>query len=289
MSSGSANQGAAPVTSPWQVFGYSQIGSAHLRLGTINQDCVDWRSGSHGQGFVGAVADGHGAPPYFRSDIGAQLAVQSALECLERVLQRHSNNTAVGKDASTAIGRSIGIDIENRWNELVRTHLLHNPHAAHEEPAGVRPYGTTLVAAAASSRWLVTAQLGDGDTYLGFAGQALQRIDASQDLFQGEQTLSLCLPQAAQYFTIQLIDLDWASSQPDFLVLSTDGVGKSFPSAAGYERALTQFRELCMSPSNRFEEVSTQIPGWLNEVSQRGSGDDATLLMAMRKAQSDVW
>jgi serine/threonine protein phosphatase PrpC len=282
MSSGSANQGTAPVTSPsWQVFGYSQIGSAHLRLGTINQDCVDWRSGAHGQGFVGAVADGHGAPPYFRSDIGAQLAVQSALECLQRVLERDSY--------STELGRSLGIDIENRWNELVRTHLLQNPHSAHEEPAGVRPYGTTLVAAAVSSRWLVTAQLGDGDTYLGFVGQALQRIDASQDLFQGEQTLSLCLPQAAQYFTIQLIDLDWASSQPDFLVLSTDGVGKSFASAAAYERALTQFRELCMNPSNHFEEVSKQIPGWLNEVSQRGSGDDATLLMAMRKVQSDVW
>ena len=269
----------------WHVYGYSQIGSAHVRLGTINQDHVDWYVDPQGQRFAAAVADGHGAAPHFRSDMGARLAVQSALECLQRRLAQGSDDGSINSTA----GAAIGAEIESRWNALVQAHLRTHPYVAGEEPYGNRPYGSTLLAVAASPRWLVTAQIGDGDCCIGYVGQSLLRVDASQDRFQGEQTLSLCLENAAQYFTIQVIDLDWTSSQPDFVVLSTDGVAKSFPSTAAYERAIVQFRDLCMSPLNRFDEVTKQIPAWLNEVSLRGSGDDATLLLAMRKLQSDVW
>jgi serine/threonine protein phosphatase PrpC len=304
MTANTTQTSAAGVSnSLWHVYGHSQIGSAHVRLGTINQDHVDWHADQQGQRFAAAVADGHGAAPHFRSDIGARLAVQSALECLQRRLAQGSDDGSINS-ATGATGVAIGAEIESRWNELVQAHLSLHPYAANEygghqqaahqqaadeELTGNRPYGSTLLAVAASPRWLVTAQIGDGDCCIGYVGQALLRVDASQDRFQGEQTLSLCLENAAQYFTIHVIDLDWASSQPDFVVLSTDGVAKSFPSTAAYERAIAQFRDLCMSPLNRFDEVTKQIPAWLNEVSQRGSGDDATLLLAMRKLQSDVW
>lgn len=294
---------SALTNPPWRVFGFSQTGSAHRRLGAVNQDHVDWRSDPLGRRFAAAVADGHGAAPHFRSDIGARLAVQSALECLERRLANGADaspsNGVAGTSIGNVISNAIGAEIESRWIDLVQAHLREHPYthrefasrefASHEDSAGTRPYGSTLVAAAASPRWLVTAQIGDGDSCLGYAGKPLQRIDAAQDQFQGEQTLSLCLENAAQYFTIHVVDLDWSASPPDFVVLSTDGVAKSFPSSAAYERAVAQFREMCMSPSNQFADVAKHIPAWLNEVSLRGSGDDATLLLAMRKLQSDVW
>lgn len=261
----------------WEVFGYSQIGSAHVRRGAINQDHVDWRCDSDGLGFVAAVADGHGAAPYFRSDIGAKLAVQSALDCLKFPNPQQPS------------AATIGTWIHNRWSELVHAHLSQQRFSAPHDGDDLLPYGSTLIAASASSRWLITAQIGDGDTYLGYSGQALVRVDASQDAFEGEQTLSLCMPDAASYFTIQIVDLDWVESPPDFLVLCTDGVAKSFATAGACERAMSQFRELCTSKAGQFSTVASQLPAWLSEVSQRGSGDDASMVMAVRKTLADVW
>jgi serine/threonine protein phosphatase PrpC len=270
--------GSGLVTGPsWQLFGHSQIGSAHIRRGAINQDYVGWCCDSNGLWFAAAVADGHGAPAYFRSDIGAKFAVQAALDCLG--LADHQSPDAA----------LLGQQIQSRWRELVGSHVAQNPYPLRPDGGELLPYGSTLIAAGASARWLVTAQIGDGDAYIGFSGQTLHRIDASQDAFEGEQTLSLCMPDAASQFTISIIDLDWVERAPDFLVLCTDGVAKSFPNAPACLQAMNQVRQLCISPTNQFASMAREIPTWLSEVSQRGSGDDASMLIAMRRTLADVW
>jgi hypothetical protein len=89
--------------------------------------------------------------------------------------------------------------------------------------------------------------------------------------------------------TINIVDLDWVESAPDFLVLCTDGVAKSFPTTAACLQAMSQFRQLCASPANTFACVARELPTWLSEVSPRGSGDDASMLMAVRKTVADIW
>jgi serine/threonine protein phosphatase PrpC len=262
----------------WQVFGHSQIGSAHRRRGIVNQDHVGWHADPAAAAFVGAVADGHGGSAYFRAEVGSRLAVQAALDCLRPWEQSQAPDP----------GR-VAAAIHRRWVDLVGAHQATDPYAQGVEPGDLVPYGSTLVAAASSPRWLVTVQIGDGDVYVGDHGGPLRHVEAGQDAFVGELTLSLCLPEAAAHFTVRVADLDWAEAAPDFVVLATDGVGKSFPTGAAFAQTLAQMRRICADPSTSPAAVADQLPAWLGEVSARGSGDDASLLVATRVPDHDVW
>ena len=72
---------------PWRVIGESVRGAGHKRNGMPNQDAYTCLPESGvGSVLCVAVADGHGSTRYFRSDVGARLAVQSATEVLQAFL-----------------------------------------------------------------------------------------------------------------------------------------------------------------------------------------------------------
>ena len=69
----------------WNVLGASVRGASHVRNGIPNQDAILWRMGENaGLPIVIAISDGLGNDKSFRSDIGARLAVQVAVEEMER-------------------------------------------------------------------------------------------------------------------------------------------------------------------------------------------------------------
>ena len=66
-------------TGAWYAFGKSVIGASHKLKKMPNQDAIYWKSGE-GFPLALAIADGHGSEKYFRSGIGAQFAVELAVE-----------------------------------------------------------------------------------------------------------------------------------------------------------------------------------------------------------------
>ena len=60
-------------------------------------------------------------------------------------------------------------------------------------------------------------------------------------------------------------------------MLSTDGVSKSFADEDAF-RAVGQHYHSALR-DGQFTAVLAQLPGWLADVSRRGSGDDATLCL----------
>jgi len=73
--------------SKWRVIGCSVKGASHIRSGKPNQDRIkfsDYQAGK--MPLILAVADGHGGKAYFRSDKGAEFAVEIAIAVCKKLI-----------------------------------------------------------------------------------------------------------------------------------------------------------------------------------------------------------
>lgn len=259
--------------SQWCVGGASVIGAAHVRRGQVNQDAVAWtpaRATQWTERFAVAVSDGHGGRAYVRSDVGSQHAVQAALTALEWAV-----------DEPEQLGQLPG-DVVDIWRQSVGEHAAAQPLA--DPPRGdlFTAYGATLIAVGVTPTRLVALQIGDGDLLLGYPDGSIRRPLADDQGLVGEQTYSLCLADAARYMRLQVFEYDTASAWPDFVLLATDGVSKSFVDEAAFLGVAEHYRSLCSAGAEPFRATVAALPEWLREVSERGSGDDASLCLASR-------
>lgn len=250
----------------WSAGGASVTGSRHQRHKLPNQDaCVAQPETDYAPEFLIAVADGHGSAPHFRSHVGSKLALQAL-------------RIALGLEL-TDLGKTMQLleDVVNVWRELVGEHLQQHPI---ERPGNnvFIPYGSTLVAITGNAETIAALQIGDGDLVLGYEdGQLWRPFPPDSDLM-GEQTYSLCLPDASRYgklWSSNGVDARW----PDFALVATDGVSKSLDDEAAFLQVVAQYRSM-MSSSVEAASAVQDLPAWLGQVSASGNGDDASLCVA---------
>ncbi len=246
----------------WKTAGASVLGASHRRRDLPNQDAWLAEPGlDGGAGFLIAVADGHGSPRHHRSDVGAQLAVQALRDVLAWFFDDPDSLPELAED------------LHALWLQSVREDLARNPC-----DEGVIAYGSTLVAVAARGNHLLALQLGDGDLLLGYADGAIVRPFEDDDLV-GEETYSLCMDNAARFVKRRLFSRVQAARWPDFAFVSTDGVSKSFVDGEAFMSVVANYRDLS-AEGNSLKSTVEALPGWLREVTDNGSGDDATLCIA---------
>jgi hypothetical protein len=253
----------ATGTPAWAAGGASVPGASHLRRGVPNQDAVAWwpRERSGPQAGL-ALSDGHGSPVHARSEIGARLAVEAARDVLSAEAGERPDPEA------------LGAGIVRLWRERVLADF-----AGRAPPdgwtAGADPlplYGATLVAAGATPRGLVLLQIGDGDLLLRRRDGAILRPLPDDEGLVGEQTYSLCLADAERRLRAALVpDIDGI----DLVMLSTDGLSKSFAQEADFLRLAAAWHETLAGMG--LAPVVAALPEWLSAASRRGSGDDVTL------------
>jgi len=256
----------------WLVAGASALGAAHQRVGKGNEDAAAWlpREGSARQ-IVAAVSDGHGAKAHFRSTAGSRIAVDQAVRILAADLQ----DPDVDDDALAGA-------VLQAWRTAVLADLSARPYSERDPVtpgSTLGPYGATLLALATDDSALSVLQIGDGDLVLGFPDGRLQRPLRGDDGLIGEETYSLCQDDAETRFRIASLWRDGNSAWPDFALLSTDGVSKSYESDAAFMAAVGQLRDLARSD---WAALIADLPRWLSDLSARGSGDDCTLCIALR-------
>ncbi len=257
-------------TPPWRVGGASIRGSAHVRSGAPNQDCWLSRADNAMEASILAVSDGHGARAHFRSDKGAELAVQAAAAVLDAQLE-------------DADGGELAGAILARWRADVRAHMGAHPYTDAERKLAdhppLSPYGATLIAAGISEGILALLQIGDGDLLLGYPDGRLERPLPAGPALKGEQTFSLCQEDAQTWFQSAVVWRSGGRAWPDFIFLSTDGVSKSFQNEASFLGEITRLHERARTD---WQGLVDAAPAWLSTVSNNGSGDDATLCLAAR-------
>jgi hypothetical protein len=229
-----------------------------------------------------AVADGHGSPKSFRSDVGAFFAVDSAVSVCSEFLGsiRDASASVIKNSAEQQIPRRI-ID---KWKQKVDQHFNANPFSPDELKLVAKErypvaYGSTILLAAISDQFLLFFQLGDGEMLVvsDRSGEVARPIPRDEALIANETT-SLCMEDPLPEFRFRFQYV--RDTPPGIILLSTDGYPNSFRSQEDFLKVGTDL--LGMLRTDGGDSVEKDLPGWLQEASNSGSGDDVTLGIVYR-------
>lgn len=272
----------APTGPPgdWHVAAASQVGSVHVRDHRPCQDAAAvWTDGARA---VVAVADGHGHRDHFRSDVGAELAVDAALEVLRGHLDATDAADAAGGAGAVDAGR-LAAEIVARWRERVGAHAAAHPWPAGDSAPGsdgLRPYGTTLVAVAVVGGVVVVLQVGDGDVVVVDGTGRAHRPLPDDPALDGVRTHSLCQPDPLSGLRSAVLAVGGPGEPGIALVyLCTDGFGVARVETDWWRTTGEQLHEL--TRRHGVDWVAERLPGWLEEPARVG-GDDTTLALLVR-------
>jgi hypothetical protein len=255
----------------WTVLSGTQIGSVHVRDGRPIQDAA--RTWAEGGAAVVAVADGHGHHDHFRSDVGARIAVECAVDTMVAALPEFSDAAAAQRVIADVGARAV-----KAWTAQVRKHGIDHPFEGGPQRDPLRPYGATVLAMAVVGDAMVMFQIGDGDTVaVDGSGRAFRPLPEDPDL-DGVNTASLCQPDPLQSLRAEAIDV----RQRDVVLafLCTDGFGSSRVDADGWWQQ-TGEELLRFGRKHGMDWVAEQLPSWLVEPAQVG-GDDTTMAIIGR-------
>jgi hypothetical protein len=280
----------------WRIIASSVEGATHTRNGKPNQDRIQFFIGDQGKlPVILAVADGHGGKSYFRSGKGAELAVETSLEICKG-LENISWDLIKDKKIIDFICR----DIVQKWLKKVYSDIEKNPFTDEEksliknkkEPGSKRPdglnnndmiaaYGSTLITAFLHETYVLYLQLGDGDILIVTEDGICDKPLPEDERLFGNETTSLCLPEAWSDFRFRLIPFDPSNTRPVLIILSTDGYANSFSSEHEFEKIGTDLLENICEHQEGIQEgidaIEDNLEDWLNIASQKGSGDDTTV------------
>ncbi|HEY2285979.1 MAG TPA: PP2C family serine/threonine-protein phosphatase [Streptosporangiaceae bacterium] len=266
----------------WQVITGSARGAAHRASGLPNQDAVASQDGPGG--VVVAIADGHGHRRHFRSADGAALAVDVACRTASSAVAALAAD-ATGEEEAARAGQELARTVVAGWRSAVAGQLQVRPYTAEEQSVldlaadtRVIPYGSTLLVAAIAGRWLVCAQIGDGDMLAVRPDGSSFSPVAGDDRLDGRRTTSLCQPDALASFRTSAHDLSQVPLAA--LLLATDGYGNAladepWPPVVGRDLAR-------LAAGHDHHWFGREVPGWAQRcASADGSGDDATIALLL--------
>lgn len=299
----------------WRCLGESVRGASHVRSGLPNQDAIRWFPESGiGLPLILAVSDGHGSAKSFRSDRGSRFAVETAIKVIQEFFlssQSSDINFSALKDAAE---RLLPPRLVNEWRKAVNKDLglsendeeklTNKPNFTDEEKQILvdkdgeaawqavennyfLAYGATVLAVLVTEFFIVYIQLGDGDILeVDSKGNTTRPLERDPNLIANETT-SLCMNKAWNEFQvhIKLYPQGTPKEIPALILVSTDGYSNSFSTDEGFFKIGQDYRQ--MFKSNLTEEVRQKLEGFLQETSEKGSGDDITLGMIKRLETDD--
>ena len=270
----------------WHVIMGSTRGAAHRAAGLPNQDSAARQMiGDPPGGVVAAVADGHGHERHFRSAAGSALAVDIACQVASQ-LAGDLSVRAREDEVDAAVRNDLVQGIVLDWRAAAGKHIAMRPYTADEQSAldlagdGPEiPYGATLLLAMVTGRWLVCAQIGDGDL-LAICPDGRSFCPVADDSrLDGQRTTSLCQPDAVASFRTSAHDL---SKMPLLaLVVATDGYGNAQSADRWQPGVGRDLARLASEHDRRWFEW--QVPSWAERcASADGSGDDTTIALLLQ-------
>jgi len=271
----------------WRCATASVKGVTHRRYGLSNQDHVGWRE--VGESTILCLSDGHGSARYFRSDLGSALAVEAGLAVLEKFLKEAeglSERTNRWPLIEKEIEEKLPRDIVKDWRERTSRHLAVNTFTAEElervkelegegalkkaEADGITAYGATFLAVVLTPEFIFCLQNGDGDILVVDEDRVARWILPADQRLIANETTSLCERDAWKDFRTSFQRL--AQLAPPLILAATDGYINSFSSVEGFQQVGSDI--LDMARAEGFDYVDKHLEQWLEESSERGSGDD---------------
>ena len=295
-----------PLNPPqWHCIGCSVRGASHFRNELPNQDAIAWYPNDPEMGsgtpLILAIADGHGSPKSFRSDVGSKLAVETAIRLMHEFFIEGKPRIDVSdlKTVNDVAHNLFPQRLVYEWSISVQQHWQKHPLTENDsgcdrliqkEGEAVRSaieqdpkvaYGTTLLTVLITESFILYVQLGDGDIVCIDAQGAVTRPLSHDPKLMGNETTSLCMVAPWQEFRITLEQYPPGKPEtmPALILVSTDGYANSFPSEAEFLKIAPDYLQMTREG---LHNVASQLPKFLEETSLHGSGDDITLGMIKR-------
>lgn len=239
-----------------------------------------------------AVADGHGDSACMRSDRGSKFAVSVALNSLKELAEyclsdENAYRMLFSETARRRSIRNLTDAICANWSMFVADDLASDPlsddelnmagHAADGYLRGEhieRIYGTTLIAALLIRNVLLVVHQGDGRCIVMYEDGSYDQPVPWDESCIGNVTSSLSDDNAPDKIRHKVMDLGQKTVAACFI--GTDGVEDSFSRLNETEGFYKSFavESIDKIQDEKFEEW---IPGILNDLTVRGSGDDVSV------------
>jgi serine/threonine protein phosphatase PrpC len=288
----------------WKVFAASVRGATHVRQQLPNQDACLFEVGTDGAPplFV-AVSDGHGSERCFRSDVGARLAVETALSECRACLE--GSNAASPTEIKDTIERRFLGHLVRAWRRRVALHADEHPFTPEEisriagsvappderrlsDEQVIHAYGATLLVLILTEQFALYLQLGDGEMLVvgespscgnpsEIFAEVSRPLPKDESLIANETT-SLFRNDAEHQFRVRLQFFD--AQPPALILLCTDGYSNAFESPAGFEQVGGDLLRALREQGG--ETISQGFAEELDHVSRVGSGDDVTAAVVFR-------
>jgi len=288
--------------SPWLYAGASVRGHSHKLAALLNQDAIQLPAqAEHPYPLVLAVADGHGSRKCFRSHKGAAFATEIAMQVLGGIGDPTRENGELTPQTVWLLETDVPRRICRGWNEKVDEDLKFHPFAEDDKrhltdierksiddhPATA--YGATLLAVLITRKLIAYVQIGDGEILtVSDSGEVSSPLPADDRLFANETTSLAGSPKgsskrpgsatAATDFRIRCIPRKL--EEPRLILITTDGYPNSFNSQNDFLKVGGDLIRLI--DDEGFDTVQYSLPGWLEQASAEGSGDDVTLGLIYR-------
>jgi serine/threonine protein phosphatase PrpC len=222
-----------------------------------------------------AVADGHGDVKHDLSEHGAKIAVKLAVKELiaffEHFYCQENSLSLLNNNFRQHFPRHIG----RLWRKAV---LQDAAERSPPEPSDdiyklTRRYGTTLLVTLVLPDRLLLGQIGDGEILRLYSNGLVKRPFVQDTNLVGNFTYSISSPQAYQFWQTATV----AREAGETLLLATDGLTNAFVDDAQFDifarSILTRISEFGI------ESVESALDHWLDDYSERSTGDDITLLI----------
>ncbi len=262
-----------------KTFNISVPGYSHIRLNKVCQDSS--AACSDGSCVIAVVCDGHGGEDYVRSNVGSELAAETAKACIKEFAARIDPGEM--KRRSDLLLFELEKSIISVWNGEIHRHFEQNPFTE-EEMASVSErarrkylegriesaYGTTLIAAAVTPDYWFCIQIGDGSCVAASAETGFEQPVPPDEKCLGNVTTSLCDSEAINSFRHC-----YSEKLPAAVFISSDGVANSFSDESRLENLYTA--ALYSFATDRFEKAENDLRDYLPRLSKQGSGDDISL------------
>ena len=249
-------------------FNTTCIGASHLKS---EKPCQDYSASWYaGKVAIIAVADGHGAADYFRSDRGARFAAEAAIECIKDLIMTKNNSLSNPSDSLAALEKSI-ITV---WHKKITKDLGSKPING----TIIVPYGTTLLAAAITGYYWFAIQIGDGKcVIINKDNNISQPVPWDERCFLN-QTTSLCDDNACDLFRHF-----YSETLPEAIFLGSDGIDDSFPMNRNEEHLARFYESIYVNfISEGLQNGKVQLREMLPALTQKGSGDDVSITGILR-------
>ena len=260
MTSGSGKPVPTPLLPPEFAF-ERVIGASHVRNGKPCQDEAGvWAVADM---VAVALADGHGSSRH--AELGARIAVQVCLSALANFAEQLADEDGALTTIQRYADHPLRVQLVREWAARVR-------RKAGDDDVNLVDYGSTVLFALATERFLLLGQLGDGDILLVGQDGAVRAPLPADPMAFADETPSLCLPEAWQSLRVLVLPRPSAEA---LLLLSTDGYSKSYARDADFHQIGPDYLELIRTDG--VSGLRPHLRGFLEQVTTGGSGDDIAL------------